>query len=93
LNPLDYIEKITKNVASPHCKQCKYIAGIDTIYDQSVFIFPHKKEELSISIQFEEEDKLFKTNYSLEKRIFPVKNLNNFIYKNTRKVSRIIFLS
>ena len=85
LNPFDYIEKITKNVISPHSKQGKYISGIDSIYDQSLFIFPHKKEELSISIQFEGEDKLFETNYSLAKEIFPSEEFKQFYLQEYKR--------
>jgi len=88
LNPFDYIEKITKNVFSSHSKQCKFIDGIDTIFEQSAFIFPHKKEDLSISIQFEGEDKLFKTNYSLEKIIFPSEEFKQFYLQEYKKSSK-----
>ena len=85
MNPFDYIEKITKNLVSPHSKQCKFIKGIDTIFEQSAFIFPHKKEDLSISIQFEGEDKLFKTNYLLEKIIFPSEEFKQFYLQKYKK--------
>ena len=67
MNPYEYIEKITKNIGSPHSKQCKFIDGIDNIFEQNAFIFPQKKENLNISIKFEGEEKLFETQYSFEK--------------------------
>lgn len=33
MNPYEYIEKITKNIGSPHSKQCKFIQGIDSIFE------------------------------------------------------------
>lgn len=67
MNPYDYLEKATKNVASAHSKQCKFVQSINSIYQQIAYIYPHKKEDLNISIKFEGEEKLFETYIHLKK--------------------------
>ena len=85
MNPYEYIEKITKNVGSAHSKQCKFIQGIDFIYQQFAYFYPHKKEYLNISIKFEGEDKVFETQYSLEKLKFSSEEFKEFFLQEQRR--------
>ena len=48
LDPFEYLEKIGRNVASPHSPQCKYIDSLDYTMQHSLIFYPHKKEDLSI---------------------------------------------
>ena len=69
LDPFEYLEKIGRNVASPHSPQCKYIDSLDYTMQHSLIFYPHKKEDLPISIQFEGNE-LLETEYTLQKRVY-----------------------
>ena len=69
LDPFKYLEKIGKNVASPHSPQCKFIDGIDYSMQHSLPFYPHKKEDLLVSIKFEG-DEILETEYSFQKYVY-----------------------
>ena len=69
LDPFEYLEKMGRNLVSPHSPQCKYINSLDYIEQHSLSFYPHKKEDLPISIQFEGNE-LLETEYTLQKRVY-----------------------
>ena len=73
LNPFVYLEKIGKNGLMTYSHQSRFIDALEYIMKHPLSLYPHKKEDLSISIQFEGEDELFETEYVLEN----VNNLND----------------
>ena len=70
-----------RSVVSSHRTQYKYIYSLDYIMQHSLYLYPHKKENLPISIKFEG-DELLETEYFYKKEFISVKNLENTTYQN-----------
>ena len=68
-----------------HSRQMKYIESLDFISQLYLDYYPHKKEDLSISIKFENEDELFEIEYSLEKFNYFSEEFKNFYLEEKKK--------
>ena len=97
LNPFEYLEIIGKNGLMTYSHQSRFIDALQYIMQHPLSLYPHKKDELSISIQFEGEKELFETEYVLEKTNYFNKELkelkeqnkyfnNNFNVHNYEKI-------
>ena len=83
LDPFEYLEKMERNVISPHSPQCKYVFSLEYINEHYLFIYPHKKEDLSISIKFEGDE--LKTEYSFKNYNFLSQEFREFYLAEHKK--------
>lgn len=84
LDPLIYLEEIGKNGISPHSPQCKFISALDNTKEHSLYLYPHKKEDLLISMKFEG-DKLLETEYAFEQYKFSSNEFKEFFLEEQMK--------
>ena len=84
LNPFDYLEKMVKSGTSPHSSQCKFIEALEYIKEQPLHLYPHKKEDLFISIKFEGNE-ILNTMYSFEKKQFLNDEFKEFFLEEQKK--------
>jgi hypothetical protein len=85
LDPFNYLEKMGKNIVSPHSPQCKFIDSIDYIIQHSLGYYSHKKEDLLVSIKFEG-DELLETEYSFQKYFYFSEEFRNYFFCRTKKI-------
>ena len=78
-DPYEYLEEFDKKSAiTCHSLQCRYISTMRTIYRLTLSYYPFKKEELSLSIEFEGEDEIFEISYQFEQMKFSSKEFKSF---------------
>ena len=89
MNPYEYLEKIDFCQANCHNTQCKFMQALSSISEHSLFLYPHKLEDLEISIEFEGEEEKLETKYVLEKRQYLSNEFKEYYYEQIKKVSRL----
>ena len=68
LDPYKYLEEMSKRGPLTHSLQSQFLDIIETINELTLDYYPFKKEELSVSIQFEDEEEEFQIEYQFEEQ-------------------------
>ena len=85
LNPFDYVEQFGKNSVWAHSRQARYIDSLLILGQHFLSSFPHKKEELKISIKFEGEDEPLEIEYGFERSYFFSDEFEEFYFKEKKR--------
>ena len=88
MNPYEYLEKITFSASTGHSPQKNFINALSMASDQILVLFPHKLEDIGISIEFEGEEEKLETRYALQKRQYPSNEFREYYYEQLEKVTK-----
>ena len=90
LGPYEYLDEMSKKGHVYHSPQSRYIFILSIIYSLPLYVFPIKKNDLTINIQFENEEQEFEIDYHLEQikffseefKQYYIKERNNYFKLN-----------
>ena len=85
-DPYEYLEEFgKKSIITCHSSQCRYIRTLRSIYGLILSYYPFKKEDLSLSIEFEGEDEPFEISYQFEQMKSLSTELKSFYLEQQKK--------
>ena len=78
-----YLEDLASKYYSLHSPQANYVKIINSIYALQIMVYPFKKEELNLKIEFEEE--ILETSYKFQKLNFFSSEFKEYFLKENDK--------